>query len=85
MWQPQQQAMLAPSQQGPYTMPLPLRRFLCVHSTGNANDHASVAPYHLPMSEMELRSPYIMARLMGLDMMPAEVPHGQPTLPLPLC
>ena len=55
-----------------------LRRLLCARG-------AAAAPCHLPTPETEPRSPCIVARLMGLDAMPAEAPHAQPpTPPLPL-
>ncbi|RCV15339.1 hypothetical protein SETIT_3G049800v2 [Setaria italica] len=67
-----------------------LRRLLCARSAGNADGPATAAPTprHLPTPETEPRSPCIVARLMGLDAMPAEAPHAQPTPtptpPLPL-
>ncbi|XP_025805497.1 uncharacterized protein LOC112884332 [Panicum hallii] len=61
-----------------------LRRLLCARGAGNADDPVAAAPRHLPTPETEPRSPCIVARLMGLDAMPAESPHAQPTPPLPL-
>ena len=62
-----------------------LRRLLCARGAGTAAEPAAAAPCHLPTPETEPRSPCIVARLMGLDAMPAEAPHAQPpTPPLPL-
>jgi hypothetical protein len=68
-----------------------LRRLLCARSAGNADGPAAAAaaptPLRLPATpETEPRSPCIVARLMGLDAMPAEAaPHALPTPPpLPL-
>ncbi|TVU02635.1 hypothetical protein EJB05_51851, partial [Eragrostis curvula] len=63
-----------------------LRRLLCAHATGNSDGAAVAArrdaPGHLsaPEPEGEGRSPCIVARLMGLDAMPAaaEAPHATP-------
>ncbi|RLN31094.1 uncharacterized protein C2845_PM05G11290 [Panicum miliaceum] len=63
------------------------RRLLCARGAGTADDPAAAAaaaPCHLATPETEPRSPCIVARLMGLDAMPAESPHAQPTPPLPL-
>ncbi|OEL23277.1 hypothetical protein BAE44_0015706 [Dichanthelium oligosanthes] len=67
-----------------------LRRLLCARSAGNdAHDPAASAalrgggaatPRHLATPETEPRSPCIVARLMGLNAMPAEAPP--PSLPL---
>ena len=56
-----------------------LRRLLCARSAGDTDDPtAAAAPRHLPTPETEPRSPCIVARLMGLDAMPADAPHAQP-------
>ncbi|XP_062230651.1 uncharacterized protein LOC133928365 isoform X2 [Phragmites australis] len=53
-----------------------IRRLLCAHSAGN--DSAGEGATGGPAQEPEARSPCIVARLMGLDAMPAEAPHDQP-------
>ncbi|TVU18082.1 hypothetical protein EJB05_34152, partial [Eragrostis curvula] len=62
-----------------------LRRLLCAHATGNSDGTAVAsrrdAPGHLaaPEPEGEGRSPCIVARLMGMDAMPAaEAPPAPP-------
>ncbi|XP_062181271.1 uncharacterized protein LOC133885560 [Phragmites australis] len=57
-----------------------LRRLLCAHSASNADDSAAAqhGATRDPAPEPEARSPCIVARLMGLDAMPADAPHGHP-------